>query len=131
MTEAGIALYVSVGGGPEADREDLDELARGLARELREVDCVESVEPAAGDRPPEGAKGLSVAAVGTLLLKLAEVGGVSALTGALGAWLSRDKSRTLNLHLGDSSLEVTGLSQEEQQDLVRWFQSQAGLSLEA
>jgi hypothetical protein len=126
MTSKSIDLYVQVGGGPDADKQDLDELARLLTEELSQLDDVESVEPVREGELPEDAKGVP-AAVGTVLVKLAETAGVSALINVIGSWLSRDKSRTLKLQLGESALELTGLSGTEQQELVEWFKTQAGM----
>jgi hypothetical protein len=125
MTYKSIDLYLQVGGGPDADKQDLEELALLLTEEMSQLDDVESAEPVREGELPEDAKGVPVA-VGTVLVKLAETAGVSALINVIGSWLSRDKSRTLKLQLGESTLELTGLSGTEQQDLVQWFKTQAG-----
>jgi hypothetical protein len=127
MTNKSIDLYVQVGGGPDADKQDLEELARLLTEELNQLDNVESAEPVREGELPEDAKGVPVA-VGTVLVKLAETAGVTALINVIGSWLSRDKSRTLKLQLGESALELTGLSGVEQRELVEWFKTQAGVT---
>ncbi len=129
MANKTIDLYVQVGAGPDVDQEDLDKLARQLTDELKEVDDIESVERVREGELPKDAKGLPVA-VGTLLIELAGTAGVTPLINALGAWLTRDKSRTLSLQLRDATLEVTGLSKTEQQELIDWFQVQAGIRLD-
>jgi len=122
MSKESVDLYVSVKAGADEDAEELDQLARELARDLNELDSVESVEPLQADKLLDGAKGLPID-FGTVLAKLAEVGAISALVTTLGSWLSRDKRRSLKLRVGDKSLEVTGLSGTEQQDLIQWFKT--------
>ena len=122
-------LFISVGVGPNAGSEELDELARQLSDELAELDLV-SVEMARVDRLPEGAKGGPIT-IGTVLLKIAEAGGISSLITVLGSWLSRDERRTVILQIGENKLEVTGISELEQANLIQWFQTQTGLRLEA
>lgn len=129
MAPKSIDLYVQVGGGSDADQDDLVELAQLLTEELNELDNVESVEPVPEEELPARAKGIPVA-VGTLLVKLAETASVASLISVLGGWLARDKRRTLKLQLGDAALELTGLSQSEQQELIQWFQGQTGLRVD-
>ncbi|GAB4528281.1 MAG: hypothetical protein Kow0063_04340 [Anaerolineae bacterium] len=129
MASKTIDLYLQVGGGPGADEEDLEELAQHLTDELNELDGIEAVERVQEGKLPEDAKGLLIPA-GTLLIKFAETAGVTALINVLGSWLSSDRSRTLKLKLGDATLELTGLSKPEQQELIDWFQGQAGIRLD-
>lgn len=122
MGKESVDLYVSVKAGSDADKEELDQLARELAKDLNELDNVESVEPVQAEDLPEGARGLLLD-FGTVLVKLAEAGGISGLLTVLGSWLSRDESRSLELQLGDKTLAVAGLSKTEQQELIQWFKT--------
>ncbi len=130
MTTNLISFHITVNSTSDIDKEDLAELSRELYEELNEVDSIISVEPIRGNELPKGAKGPSID-FATLLIKIAEFGGITALITVLGTWLGRDKSRTLKLQIGDKSLELTGLSAVEQQELTQWFQTQAGLRLES
>ena len=130
MTTNLISFYITVNSTSDIDKEDLAELSRELYEELNEVDNITSVEPIRGNEPPKGAKGPYID-FATFLIKIAEFGGITALITVLGTWLGRDKSRTLKLQIGDKSLELTGLSAVEQQELTQWFQTQAGLRLES
>ncbi len=77
-------------------------LGKALADELDILD-VESVQFPWADNSPEGAKDPAVD-VGTILVTMAEVGGITALTTVLGSWLSHDKSRTLKFKVSISSI---------------------------
>lgn len=117
-------LYIFVGFNGDTDKEEIDSLTRQLSYELRQVDYIQSVKSVMKEDLPVGAKGTPID-FGALLLKIAEVEGLSSVAGVVTSWLSRDKSRTLKLQIGDKSLEVTGLSKVEQQDLIQWFKSQS------
>jgi len=125
-----IDLYISVNTTSNIDKEGLDELAQELSRDLRELDSVQSVEPVRVSKTPERAKGPSID-IGTILIKIAEFGGLSAFVTVLATWLTRDKSRTLKLQLGENVIELTGLSKSEQAELVQWFRTQTGLRLDS
>lgn len=128
MSRAKLDLFITVGGGPDADEEDVERLTYLLSDELRELDVVDTVELLREDAP-EGARG-SGAITGDLLLELVGSAGISVLISTIGSWLSRDKSRKLKLCLGDKSIELSGLSEDEQQELTQWFKTQAGFSLQ-
>lgn len=128
MAVKSISFYISV-SCLDADNEDIEKLTRELNEELNELDYIESIEVVQTGTLPKGAKGVSID-VGTLLIKMAEFGGISALITILGTWLGRDKSRVLKLQIGDKSLELTGLSKIEQQELIHWFQAQTNLRLD-
>lgn len=128
MTEQPLDLFVSIGAAPDADAEDLDALAHELLRDLEDLDSVVTVARVSDDAVPDGAKGSGVS-VQAILIKLAELGGIKALVTVLSTWLSRDKNRSLKLQLGSNSLEVTGLSEEKQLDLIEWFKVQSALHL--
>jgi hypothetical protein len=128
MTEQALDLFVSIGGASDAGVEDLDTLAHELIRDLDELDSIVAVTRVSDDEVPDGAKG-SGTDVQTILIKLAELGGIKALVSVLSTWLSRDKNRSVKLQLGSNSLEVTGLSEEKQLDLMDWFKVQSALHL--
>lgn len=128
MAQNTIDLYVAIDGGPDTDEYDLIEFVSQITKELNKVDSIESAEQVREGELPEGAKGLPPAAA-KVLITLAKASGVTALINVFGPWLSRDRSRTLKLQLGDSTLELSGLSKDEQQELTEWFQTQAGIRL--
>jgi hypothetical protein len=66
-----------------------------------------------------------------LLLTFAASGGVlTTLINVLQSWLSRHERRSMTLKIGDDELEVTGISSEQQQQLINdWLSRNKGLVL--
>ncbi|MCA9939045.1 MAG: hypothetical protein KC418_10395 [Anaerolineales bacterium] len=125
-----IDLRITVNAGPNTDTQDTAKIVRELEKELRHVESVLSIDPVYVRNEEAGQKGVSVD-FGALLVALAEGTGLAAFITVLGQWLGRDRRRSLKLQIGDSSLELTGLSSGEQQELVRWFQTQTGMRFDA
>ena len=126
MTRIISELFISV-SEENADKEERDGLARHLLAELADLDAV-SAKLAPEDAAPVGAKGDPLT-IGVILVKIAEVGGITGLIAILGAWLSRDERRTVALQTGDNKLEVSGVSEAAQTALIAWFQLQTGLKI--
>ncbi len=101
-----------------ADAEELDEATRDLQRELSELD-VEVERPASGE-PPEGARAIEVAALGSLVMKIGS-GAVSPVARVLQGWLARRSGRTIKLTLGTDSIEISGGSASYQQQMIETF----------
>lgn len=124
-----LEVRITINPGPNSDVQDAHKLVQELEKELRHVENVVAIEPVYLPDPMTGRKGV-VIDFSALLVKLAEGTGLAAFITVLGDWLGRDRRRSLKLQIGDSSLEVNGLSKAEQQELVRWFQTQTGMRLE-
>jgi hypothetical protein len=119
---ATFGLEIQLGGPDEAAAEELDALTSALRRELLEVTEVQEVVRPTVGTPPEGAKGLDVLAIGTLLVTVARsAGGLRAVTGAIRAWLSGQPDRTVKIRLGDDELVTGGLSAADQERLITAF----------
>ena len=103
-----------------ADAEELDEATRDLYRELGDLD-VEVARVAAGE-PPEGARAVEVAALGSLVLKLGS-NAVAPVARVLHGWLARRSGRTIKLTLGADSIEISGGSAAYQQQMIETFLS--------
>jgi hypothetical protein len=113
-SEASIEVQLEL--DPEADAQELDELTGRLRRQLLELD-VDSVERAKGPSPPPGARAVDAATLGTLVVTLTpEL--LHAVVGTVRAWLSRARCRSVKVKLGDSELELTGVSSEQQERLI-------------
>jgi len=106
-----------------ADDERLDELTRSLRRELEELD-VDRIERAKGGPAPAGTRSAELAAVATLVITLKESSALAAaLVRTVRSWLARGQpgSKSIRLTMGDTSVELTGATNEVTDRLVQEF----------
>ena len=118
MAGAKAQLAAVVDAGPDSDAEELAELTRRLRGQLLELD-VDTVEPATGGEAPAGSKGVELLAIGGLVIQFAMKSEVlKSVVDATTAWLGRQQGRSVKLTLDGDTLEVTGVSSDEQRRLV-------------
>jgi hypothetical protein len=111
-------LEAELDAGPERDAGELAELTQRLRDELLALD-VDAVEPATGGAVPAGAKGFELLAVGGLIVRLAMKAGVlRSVVDLTVGWLGRQQARSVKLTLDGDTLELTGVSSDEQQRLI-------------
>ena len=110
-------LGVQVDLGPGAEAEEVAEATLQLRRELLELD-VEAVELARVGEPPPGTRAVDFVALGTLVITLANSKILSAVVGALWAWVGRQPQRNIKLEVDGDVLELNGVSSDEQRRLA-------------
>jgi hypothetical protein len=111
-------LAAVVDAGADSDAEELADLTRRLREQLLELD-VDAVEPATGGEAPAGSKGVELLAIGGLVIQFAMKSEVlKSVVDATTAWLGRQQGRSVKLTLDGDTLEVTGVSSDEQRRLV-------------
>jgi|RhiMethySRZTD1v2_1073278.scaffolds.fasta_scaffold681639_1 hypothetical protein len=112
-------LALSIEADAGADDEELDQLAAKLRRELLNLD-VDAVTPAGGpEPPPPGAKAVGVVAVGGLIVQLLHSSALlTAVVGTIQAWLSGHQGRSVKLELDGDTIEVSGVSSDQQRRLI-------------
>jgi hypothetical protein len=120
-------LAAVVDAGADSDAEELADLTRRLREQLLELD-VDAVEPATGGEAPAGSKGVELLAIGGLVIQFAMQSEVlKSVVDATTAWLGRQQGRSVKLTLDGDTLEVTGVSSDEQRRLVDlWVARHAG-----
>ena len=111
------------------DSQEINKLAENLANTLNKLDGVYLTKLPTEDNS-SGIKGAPTSSSCTFIAQLAGASGVANLISVAGSWLARDRTRTLKFQIGTNSIEATGLTKEEQQQLIKWFQIQAGSGLE-
>ncbi|HWD46087.1 MAG TPA: hypothetical protein VHM23_20635 [Actinomycetota bacterium] len=117
MEERPATLGIQVGAGSDADAEEIAEATLQLRRELLDLD-VDAVElPAAGE-PPPGSRGVELAAFGALLVTVSQSQLLGPVIAAVRAWLAGGPQRSIKLELDGDTLELTGMSSNEQRRLV-------------
>src|ERR1700712_2496005 len=119
--EAG-QLEAVVEAGRDYDDEELFQLTQGLRAELLELD-VDAVGLGSEGEAPDGAKGLELLAIGGLVGKFAlNSAGLKSVVDTTTAWLGRQGARSVKLSLDGDTLELTGVSSDEQSKLVeQWI----------
>lgn len=117
MNERTPALGVQVVAGPDYDAEEIAEATLQLRRELLELDVVAVEVPSAGE-PPPGSRAIDVAALGVLLVHLADPDMLAGVVAAVRSWLSRSSKRSIKMELGGDVLELKGVSSQEQRRLT-------------
>jgi hypothetical protein len=118
MEEQPATLGVQVAVGPDADAEEVAEATSQLRRELLDLD-VEAVElPAAGE-PPPGTRAVELAALGALVVTVAQSPLLGPVVAAVRSWLAGGSAqRSVKLELDGDVLELSGVSSKEQRRLV-------------
>jgi uncharacterized protein YidB (DUF937 family) len=110
-------VSLQVEAGPDADAEEVAEATAQLRRELLELD-VDSVKVPEGGPPPPGSKAAEVLAIGSLIVTLVKSTGLGAVVHTIQSWISRQQQRSVKLAIDGDTLEVTGVSSDEQRRLI-------------
>jgi hypothetical protein len=105
---------------PGSDDERLEELALGLAGELRELEDVESIGPATSAEAPEGTRSSLAAVAGALVLSVRpSARQLLSVLGLIREWLRCSPvQRRVKVTIDGDTLELTGASDELQ---TRWL----------
>jgi hypothetical protein len=126
MEERSATLGIQVAVGPDADAEEVAASTEQLRRELLDLD-VEAVERPTAGAPPPGAKGIELAALGTLVVTVAQSQLLTGVVAGVRAWLAGSPQRSIKLELDGDTLELGGLSSREQRRLTdEWLRRHAG-----
>jgi hypothetical protein len=126
MDERPETLGIQVTLGPDTDPEEIAEATLRLRRELLDLD-VEAVElPSAGE-PPPGTRAVELAALGALVVTVAQSKLLAGVVTAVRAWLGGSPQRSIKLELDGDVLELTGVSSKEQRRLTdEWLRRHTG-----
>jgi hypothetical protein len=114
VADAG-GLIVQVLPVADSDAEELADLAGGLHAELLDVDAA-LVAPLSAEAAPEGAKGLADLA-GWLLVQFGTLDGLRAVVASVRGWTART-GRTVEISIGGDALKVTGVTSQQQGQLI-------------
>jgi hypothetical protein len=118
-------VLVNIESSDDLDEpEEIERLRHNLRDELNELDVVEKVDLVTkdGEQAPKGSKsGAEVAMLGSLLVTL---GGslaskvIPSLANTLQSWVARQDRHTISLEIGGDKLQLTGLSDKQQEKLI-------------
>jgi len=126
MAAAAGELSVELQAGPDADAEELAQLAGRLRAELLDLDVDAVRLPVRGEAPGD-AKGAGLLAAGELVVGLvASPPVLASVIDAVRSWLGRNRARSVKLTLGGDALEVSGVSSAEQDRLIELWVARHG-----
>jgi hypothetical protein len=117
MDEHAATLAVQVVVGPDGDAEEVVQASLQLRRELLDLDVDAAEVPEAGE-PPPGSRAVDAAALGALVVHIADPQLLSAVAATVRSWLAGSSRRSIKLQLGGDVLELTGVSSSEQRRLT-------------
>jgi hypothetical protein len=117
MDERTAALSVQVAVGPDGDAEEVAQATLQLRRELLGLD-IDAVEVPEAGKPPPGSRAVDVAALGALVVNIADSQVLAAVVATIRSWLVGSSRRSITLRLGGDALELTGVSSKEQRRLA-------------
>src|SRR5712691_3351334 len=117
MAEHPAILAVQVAVGPDSDAEEVAWATLQLRRELLDLDVDAAEAPGVGE-PPPGSRGVDVAAIGALVVNIADSQLLATVVAAVRSWLDGTSRRSIKLELGGDALELTGVSSREQRRLT-------------
>jgi hypothetical protein len=119
MTERLAQLEVRIEVEPDADRDELVALAVRLREWLLPVG-VESVGFVDAGPAPSGTRSAGVFVAGVLTVVFARSSDLLAkLIDVVQSWLSSSGARSVRLELDGNVLEVTGITRDDQRELIR------------
>jgi hypothetical protein len=119
MTDDHDQLAINLEAGDDVSPYELEELTAAVRRELLQLD-VESVDRVTAGPAPDGTRGIDVAAIGALLVSLSKATPVlGQVVDVIQAWAARSPNRTVKLTLDGDTLELNGMSEDEQRRVVK------------
>jgi hypothetical protein len=126
MEERTAMLGMQLAVGPDDDAEEVAEATLQLRRELLDLD-VDAVELPSGGEPPPGTRAVELAALGALVVTIGKSQLLGPVVAAIRAWLAGSPQRSIKLELDGDTLELTGLSSQEQRRLTdEWLRRHTG-----
>jgi hypothetical protein len=119
MSGLGVELRLDVGVEPDADAAELDQAASQLRQELLGLD-VDAVERLRGEAPPPGTRAAEATLLGALVVDLGHEA-LAAVVRTIQSWIARRLDRSVKVTLGEDSIELTNVSDEDQRRLIDSF----------
>jgi hypothetical protein len=121
VREQTTSLRLEVGADENLDAEELVAITDELQEELLDAN-VNDVRTLASGEPPTGAKAGEVLEFGTLIVTLSPII-LESVVGIVRSWVSRRGSRSIKMKIGEDTLEMSGLTSQEQSRLIEeWLE---------
>lgn len=120
-----VEVLLQVGETGTLEPDEVGSLAQLLREELLDLD-VDDVRAAAGGAAPAGSKGVELAAIGALVVRLVKSRkALFDVVRTIAGWVERSGARSVRVQIGTDVLEVTGISSEDQRAVIEaWIERQ-------
>ncbi len=119
MTDEPGQLQIHLSVEEDVSPLEMEELTAAMRRELLRLD-VEGVDRLSSGPAPEGARGIDLAAIGALVVSLGKTAPVlGQVIEVVRAWAARAPNRTVKLSLGGDTLELGGMSESDQRQVIQ------------
>jgi hypothetical protein len=115
-----VIIYIEIFPNPQ------NEIALCAGQTENLLSDLQSIKGVNSEMLPGTKSGLGA---GTMISSIVEAGGLVSFIKIILGYLTKDRSRTLKLQIGDNVIEASGLTSKEQRDLIDWFQLQTGMKL--
>jgi hypothetical protein len=121
-----IEVLLHLATGPGGDDTELDQGAEQLRRDLLELE-VEQVTRRSAGPAPEGTRAVDAVELGVLIVQLLpSLPALHEMFRAALSWVGRGKGRSAVLEIDGDRLEVSGITDEQQRELIRlWAERHA------
>ena len=126
MSAAPTQVVLEVDAGPDADEDEVAELALRLRDDVEALD-VGSVQVSRSGTAPPGAKSVDPIEWGRLLVEIASSPALLALIHTANAWVARQRRGRVRVKIGEDELVLTGVSSDDQRRLIDdWLARRGG-----
>ena len=107
-------LAISLRVDEDVSALEMEELTAALRRELLQLD-VEGVDRISSGPAPDGAKGIELAEIGALIVKIGSTAPVlGQVVEVIRAWAARSPKRTVTMSLGGDTITLENVSEKDQ-----------------
>ena len=113
------SFKITLAGEMTPDDANFEPLLRDLIYELDTISGVDQVVPKQL-ATQERAKGSDVDLT-QLFITVVSTGAFTSLVQSLMGWVTRDRSRTVEIQLGENSVKLSGIGKDEQREVLELF----------
>jgi hypothetical protein len=117
MSDTPTQVVLELDAGPDADEQEVAELALRLRDDLEAHD-VGSVQLSRGGTVPAGAKSVDAIEWGSLLVAIASSPALVALIHTANTWVARQRRGRVRVKIGEDEIVLTGVSSDDQRRLI-------------
>lgn len=118
--EKKVFINIETSEDDPCDPEELERITYNLKDDLTELDAIEKIDLVTKEAaaPKSSKSGGEVVTFGSLLGASAVSTAIPNLANTLQSWLTRHERRTISIEIGGDKLQMTGVSDKEQERVI-------------